>query len=139
MTAGSRSEPVPDQPDQPDEPEVVGGLLAFLVFACVAALIGAATAVAAIAVHRSGPGWLTLAVTASLGVAWGLRSTGTPRLGAAYCLGWLVVLGFALAGRPEGDYVLASDTAGYVMMATGFALVVLGITSLGRGEVGPGT
>jgi hypothetical protein len=111
----------------------------FLGFAVAAAFIGAATGVAAIAVHRSGPGWLTLAVAASLGVAWGLRSTETPRLGAAYCLGWLVVLGFALAGRAEGDYVLAGDTAGYVMMATGFALVVLGITSLGRGEVRPGT
>jgi hypothetical protein len=49
------------------------------------------------------------------------------------------VLGTALAGRPEGDYVLASDRAGYVMMATGFALVVLGITSLGRGDGHPGT
>lgn len=107
-------------------------------FAGVAALVGAATAVAAIAVHRSGPAWLALAVTASLGAAWGLRSTGTPRLGAAYCLGWLVVLGLALAGRPEGDYVLAGDVAGYTLMATGFALVVLGITSLGRGGVGPG-
>jgi hypothetical protein len=111
----------------------------FLGFAVVAALIGAATGVAAIAVHRSGPGWLALAVAASLGVGWALRSSDTPRLGAAYCLGWLVVLGFALAGRAEGDYVLASDTAGYVMMATGFGLVVLGITSLGRGDGHPGT
>lgn len=104
-----------------------------------ACFVGAATAVAAIAVHRAGPVWLGLAVAVSLGVAWALRSTETPRLGAAYCLGWLVVLGVALAGRPEGDYVLAGDVAGYVMMGTGFALVVLGITSLGRGQVRPGT
>lgn len=102
-----------------------------------AALVGAVTGVAALAVHRSGPGWLALAVTASLGPAWALRSTGTPRVGAAYCLGWLVVLGIALAGRPEGDYVVASDTAGYILMATGFVLVVLGVTSLGRGDVDP--
>ena len=137
MTAARSAEEQPEQPDPDDE--VVGGLLAFLAFAVVAALIGAATAVAALAVHRSGPAWLALAVAASVAVAWGLRSTGTPRLGAAYCGGWLVVLGFALAGRPEGDYVLAGDTAGYVMMATGFALVVLGITSLGRGRARPGT
>lgn len=112
---------------------------AFLGFVVVAALIGMATGVAAIALHRSGPGWLTLAVAASLGVAWALRSGGTPRLGASYCVGWLVVLGFALAGRREGDYVVAGDTAGHVMMATGFALVVLGITSLGRGDLGAGT
>ena len=137
MTATRSAEENPGQPDPEDE--VVGGMLAFLAFAVVAALIGAATAVAALAVHRSGPAGLALAVAASVAVAWGLRSTGTPRLGAAYCVGWLVVLGFALAGRPEGDYVLAGDTAGYVMMATGFALVVLGITSLGRGRARPGT
>ena len=127
-----RPGPAPEPTGAGDEP--AGGWVTFVAFAVVAALIGMATAIAAIAVHRSGPAWLTLAVAASVGVAWGLRSTGTPRLGASYCLGWLVVLGFALAGRPEGDYVLAGDTAGYVMMATGFALVVLGITSLGRGE-----
>jgi hypothetical protein len=136
-TAGSGPDPLPEEPGPPTE--VVGGFVAFLVFAVMAALIGAATAVAAIAVHRSGPGWLALAVAASLGVAWALRSTGTPRLGAAYCMGWVGVLGVGLAGRPEGDYVLAGDTAGYVIMATGFALVVLGITSLGRGDVRTGT
>jgi hypothetical protein len=114
-------------------------VLTLLALALAAAMVGAATCVAALAVHRTGPGLLALAVAASLGVAWALRSTGTPRLGAAYCLGWLLVLGTALAGRPEGDYVLASDRAGYVMMATGFALVVLGITSLGRGDGHPGT
>jgi hypothetical protein len=137
VTAARSAEEQSEQPDPEDE--VVGGLLAFLVFAVMATLIGAATAIAALAVHRSGPAWLVLAVAASVAVAWGLRSTGTPRLGAAYCVGWLVVLGFALAGRPEGDYVLAGDTAGYVMMATGFALVVLGITSLGRGGTRTGT
>ena len=138
MTAARpRPEPAPGRPEP--QAEVVGGLGTFLVFAVVAVLIGMSTGIAAIAVHRSGPGWLALAVVASLGVAYGLRSTGTPRLGASYCLGWLVVLGVALAGRPEGDYVLAGDTAGYVMMATGFALVVLGITSLGRGGLRHGT
>lgn len=119
--------------------ETAVGPATFLGFAVVAALVGAATAVAAVAVHRSGPGWLTLAVAASLGMAWALRTTGTPRLGSAYCLGWVGVFGVALAGRPEGDYAVAGDTAGYVMMVTGFALVVLGITSLGSGAAHPGT
>lgn len=109
-----------------------------VVAAASSAFVGAATGVAAIAVHRSGPGWLTLAVAASLGVAWALRSSDAPRLGAAYCLGWVAVLGVALAGRREGDYVVAGDTAGHVMMGTGFALVVLGVTSLGRGAARPG-
>jgi hypothetical protein len=83
--ARSGAEPGPGRP-QP-QAEVVGGLGTFLVFAVVAALIGMCTGIAAIAVHRSGPGWLALAVAASLGVAYGLRSTGTPRLGASYCVG----------------------------------------------------
>lgn len=108
-----------------------------LLFGALAAVVGALTSVAALAVHRSGPLWLALALAASLGVAWVLRSTDSPRLGAAYCLGWLVVFGFAVAGRAEGDYAVAGDLPGYLLMATGFAMVVLGVTSLGRGRVGP--
>jgi hypothetical protein len=107
----------------------------------VAAMVGAVTSLAALAVHRAGPAWLGLAVATSLGVAWVLRATEMPRLGAAYCLGWLAVFGIAVAGRAEGDYVVAGDLEGYLLMAVGFALVVLGITSLGRGRgrTGPDT
>jgi hypothetical protein len=69
-------------------------------------------------------------VLASVLVPWLLRGSMRPRLAASYCLGWLVVFGVAVAGRPEGDYVLAGDLAGYAMMATAFALVVLGVSAL---------
>jgi hypothetical protein len=69
-------------------------------------------------------------VLVSVAVPWLLRGTSRPRLAASYCLAWLVVFGVAVAGRPEGDYVLAGDLAGYTMMATAFGLVVLGVSAL---------
>ena len=95
-----------------------------------ALLLGALTALAAIAVHRSGLPWLTLAVVASIGAALVLRGTPWPRLASSYCLGWLVVFGIAIVGRPEGDYALASDLAGYTLTVVAFVLVLLGVASL---------
>lgn len=95
-----------------------------------AALAGALASVAALAVHRSGPGWLVLAVVVSLAAAWVLRGTPRPRLATTYAVGWLVVFGIALAGRREGDYVVAADLAGYTLMAAAFGLVVLAVTAL---------
>ena len=37
-----------------------------------------------------------------------------------------------VVGRPEGDYALAGDLAGYALMAAGFVLVVVGIVGAGR-------
>ena len=95
-----------------------------------AALTGALASLAALAVHRSGPGWFVLAGVVSLGAAWLLRGTAHPRLAASYSLGWLLVFGVAVAGRREGDYVLATDLAGYGLMAVAFALVALAVSVL---------
>lgn len=95
-----------------------------------AVLVGALASLAALAVHRSGPGGLVLAVVASLVVAWVLRATTRPRLATSYAVGWLVVFGIAVAGRPEGDYALATDLAGYTLMAAAFGMVVLAVTAL---------
>ena len=94
------------------------------------ALVGVLTALAALAVHRSGPGWLVLAVVVSAAVPMLLRGSTTPRVAASYCLGWLVVFGVAVAGRREGDYVLAGDLAGYTLMGTAFVLVAIGVSAL---------
>jgi hypothetical protein len=95
-----------------------------------AALVGALASLAALAVHRSGPGWLVLAGVVPVAAAWLLRGTSRPRLAASYSLGWLVVFGIAAAGRREGDYVLATDLAGYVLIAVAFAMVALGVSAL---------
>lgn len=95
-----------------------------------AGLLGAVVSLCALAVHRSGPAWLVVAVVASLGAAWVLRGTGRPRLAASYSLCWLVVFGVAVAGRAEGDYVLATDLAGYTLSVVALALVVLTVSVL---------
>jgi hypothetical protein len=93
-------------------------------------LLGVLVSLAALAVHRSGLGWLLLAAVTSLAAGWMLRATARPRLASSYCLGWLVVFGIAVLGRREGDYVLASDAAGYTLMGVAFALVVLAVSAL---------
>ena len=94
------------------------------------ALVGALVSLAALAVHRAGPGWLLLAAAVSLAAAWLLRGTTRPRLATSYALGWLVVFGIAVAARREGDYVLATDLAGYGLMAVAFAMVAIAVSAL---------
>ncbi|QNN51712.1 DUF6113 family protein [Nocardioides mesophilus] len=95
-----------------------------------ALVLGAVVSVAALLVHREGGLVLLLAVAASLATGLRLRLADHPAPAAAYSLGWLVVLGIALAGRPEGDWAVGSDLAGYALMGTGLVLVVVGISAL---------
>lgn len=95
-----------------------------------AVLVGTLASLAALAVHRSGLGWLVLAGGVSLAAAWTLRRTARPLLAASYGLGWLVVFGIAVAGRREGDYVLATDVAGYGLTVVAFAMVALAVSAL---------
>ncbi len=99
-----------------------------------ALLLGAAVALGATAVHRVAalglPAGLLLATGASLATAWHLRRGDAPRLVTSYCLGWVVLLGLAVRGRPEGDLAVAGDLTGYVLMGVGFVLVALGVASL---------
>ncbi len=93
------------------------------------AVLGGGVALSAVAVHRTIglglPLGLLLAYTGSLGTAWWLRTSRRPRLAVSYAGGWLVVVGLAMLGRPEGDYALAADVRGYLM--SGASLGVLGI------------
>lgn len=98
-------------------------------------LLGLVVGLAALAVHRSAvPAGLLLGVATSLAVPWWLLRSRWPRTGATYVAGWLAVLLLAVAGRPEGDYVVAADLEGYVLLGTGFALVAMGIVSLAGGR-----
>jgi hypothetical protein len=93
--------------------------------------VGAAVALAALLVHRSVfPLGLVLSLATTFAVAWWLVASARPRTAASYVVGWLVVLGLVVAGRPEGDYALASDVQGYAMLGAGFLLVVVGIVSI---------
>lgn len=88
-------------------------------------VLGLAVAVAAIAVHRSLPG-LLLGVGTTLVVLWTLRLW-LPAAAAGFAAGWLVALVAAVAGRGEGDYVVSSDSRGWMLIGSGFAVLVTGI------------
>ena len=101
-------------------------------------VLGAAVALASLAVHRRtvGPGqavpWgLLLAVATSWATAWWLRGTRSPRLATSYAAGWLVVFSLAVLGRPEGDYVVAADLRGYALMAAALGMLMAGTVGLG--------
>ena len=110
-----------------------------LVQHAIALVLGATVALTSVAVHRTevlgAPFGLLLAVAASMTLAWVLRGMG--RVGASYALGWLALFGVALTGRPEGDFVVASDLRGYGLMAAALVLVVIGVTSLPARPTGP--
>jgi hypothetical protein len=100
------------------------------------AVMGAAVAVAAVAVHRLEvlalgvplPLGLALGVLATVAVAVVLRRIVVPsRLATSYAVGWLVVFALALQGRPEGDYLVAGDAVGYVLMLTAAGVLALGL------------
>ena len=108
-----------------------------------ALLLGGVVALSTVAVHRLDalglPIGLVLGVLATVAAAWHLRRSDTPRTTASFCLGWVAVLGGALAGRPEGDFALTSDLPGYTLMGVGFLLVAFGVTSLGARTAAPPT
>ena len=98
-----------------------------------ALLLGALVALASVAVHRSAfPLGLLLAVVTTYAVPWWLLRSTRPRTAATYVAGWLVVFGFVVTGRPEGDYAVAQDAQGLTLMLAGLGLVVVGVVSLTR-------
>ncbi len=98
-----------------------------------ALLLGALVALASVAVHRSAfPLGLLLAVVTTYAVPWWLLRSTRPRTAATYVAGWLVVFGFVVTGRPEGDYAIAQDVKGLTLMLAGLGLVVVGVVSLTR-------
>ena len=99
------------------------------------ALGGAATGLAAVTVHRSVfPLGLLLGLVTTFAAAWWLRASSRPRTAASYAAGWLVVLGAVVTGRPEGDYAIAADLAGYALMVAGLMLAVVGLVAVAGGR-----
>lgn len=99
----------------------VAGFLACLV-------LGGLSATAAVLVHHA---WWGLALGLSAGVAtlaW--LPGGAPRVG--FAVGWLLVVSRATLTLPAGDYLVASDTAGWSFLAGSFVLIVAAMATPGR-------
>lgn len=99
-------------------------------------LLGLLAGTASVALHRLGPG-MVLALLATATTVLALRAW-WPRMAAAFALGWLVPVGGAVLGRPEGDYAVATDLRGYALMAAGLVVTVVAVTSLGARDSGSG-
>ncbi|WP_372734779.1 hypothetical protein [Nocardioides sp.] len=101
-------------------------LRALLVLAALGT--GVTASVAAVMVH---PRWwgLLLAIAAVLAAtrAW---SPGWQRV--AFAAGFVVVLGFAMTPKAEGDYLIASDAQGYALLALGLGVVAAAVATLPR-------
>lgn len=101
----------------------------------LAVLTGALIGLASVTVHRElFPAGLLLALSTTFGLVWFLLRSPWSRTAASFALGWLVVLGVVLSGRPEGDYAIAADLPGYALLASGLVLVVAGLVAVAGGR-----
>ena len=93
------------------------------------ALAGAATALAGVLLHGRwwGP---VLVVVVTLYAAWSLPGAWWARV--PFVLGWVVLTLVVLTGRPEGDFLVASTTQGYLFLATGAVLTFVAALGLRR-------
>lgn len=90
------------------------------------ALLGAVVGVAAVWTHARWWG-LALGVAASLATELAL-DRGARRL--LFAGGWLAASAFFLLSRPEGDYVVASDTIGYTFLAAGLLVLTVAVATV---------
>lgn len=109
-----------------------------LLIATVVAALAVAVAVLAGLLSRAvwRPGDLLLPWGLALGVAASVAAVVLARclnrtLGYAAAGGWVLGLGALLSGRPEGDYVVASDFLGLAFL--GVATVAVLVAALWRG------
>jgi len=101
---------------------------ALIGLACLGCLaLGAVVGLSSVALHRYGWG-LGLGIAATAATLVALPGGWWRRL--PFAVGWTAVLGVATVQRPEGDYVIAGDAPGYLLLATGVAVLVSGFVGL---------
>ncbi|NPC95840.1 hypothetical protein [Nocardioides sp. zg-DK7169] len=110
---------------------VLSGLLA-----AALVLLGAATAVAVVAVH--GLWWgLALGLAATLATEIALPPGWTRRV--AWALGWVAMVGYLATPRGEGDYVIGGDGPGYTVLLAAAGVMLSALATLPRRSTMPGT
>ncbi len=88
---------------------------------------GAVVGTAATVVHGRSLG-LELALVATFAAVLALPPGWWSRL--PFAAGWLGIVFYFSHPRPEGDYLVASNTDGYVLLATGMVVVAFSIITL---------
>ena len=100
----------------------------FLV-AALLAVAGAVTALATVALHTIGWGFLlgaapTNAALVAVGAGWWRR--------LAFGLGFVGFVAWVTPSRAEGDFAIASDLAGYGLLALALVVLVYSVATLPR-------
>lgn len=89
-------------------------------------VLGAAVGTATVWVHPLVWG-LPLGVLATVAALFAAPA-GWRRL--AYGVGWVASAGWFVLARPEGDFVVSRDPAGYTLLGLGLAVVVLTVATV---------
>jgi len=92
-------------------------------------VVGAATGLAAVAVHQLTWG-LPLGIVATVVTLAALPPGWWARL--PFALGFTGFLGWIVTPQPEGGYAISTDWRGYALVGTGLLVLVLGIATLPR-------
>ncbi|CAN5228919.1 hypothetical protein BH09ACT12_BH09ACT12_04410 [soil metagenome] len=95
--------------------------------ALLALVAGVVVGTASTVVHGLRVG-LVLALVATLATVAALPPGWWSRL--PFGVGWLLVVFYFSNPRPEGDYLVASNVDGYLLLGTGMAIVAFGIVTL---------
>jgi hypothetical protein len=90
-------------------------------------LCGAVTGLAAVAVHGR-PWGLALGLAATLATTLALPRGWSTRF--AFVVGWAGLVVYAAQTRPEGDYAIAANGAGFTLLVAAFVLVLVGVVTL---------
>lgn len=88
---------------------------------------GVAVGLASVAVHETWWG-LPLVLVATSSAAYALAPGVWSRV--PFAVGWTGTVGWLTVPRPEGDYAIASDVGGYVLLGFALALVVAAVVTL---------
>lgn len=92
-------------------------------------MAGLATGVATVALHQHWWGLLLGVATTGLLLfaappGWGTR--------LAFALGYVIAVGVLAVPRPEGDYWIASNAEGYILLGTTLVVLCVSIATLPR-------
>jgi disulfide bond formation protein DsbB len=95
--------------------------------AALLALLGAGSGIAAALLHQR---WWGLALGLLAGVAVTVAVPAGWSRRVSWTAGWLVAVGLAASRRPEGDYVVPGNAAGYALLIASLVLAVVAMVTV---------